>query len=322
MEKLSVSHSPHIAHEDTSRGIMLDVIIALIPLVVAGYYTFGLNSIFVVAVSVVTAILSEFICCKIMKRPNSIRDLSAVVTGIILALNLPPEFPLWMTAVGSAIAIVVVKMMFGGLGHNFANPAITARLVLLVSFPTAMSQWTAPKGAAGKIVTSATSGEAVDILTGATPLSNTAIEGGYYGYKQLFFGQIPGCIGETFSLLIIIGFLYLILRKVISPVIPLSMVGSVALFSWIAGQDPLYMILSGGLLFGAVFMATDYVTSPTGWKGQLIFGIGCGAITFIIRYFGNLPEGVSYAILLMNLLVPYINRLTIPKPFGWEGAKK
>lgn len=322
MEKLSVSHSPHIAHEDTSRGIMLDVIIALIPLVVAGCYTFGWHSAAVVAVSVITAVLSEFICCKIMKRPNSIKDLSAVVTGVILALNLPPQFPLWMTAVGSAVAIVVIKMMFGGLGHNFANPAITARLVLLVSFPAAMSTWTAPKGAAGKIVSSATSGEVIDILTGATPLSTTAIEGGYYGYKQLFLGQIPGCIGETFSLLIIIGFLYLVLRKVISPVIPLSMVGSVALLSWIAGQDPLYMILSGGLLFGAVFMATDYVTSPTGWKGQLIFGIGCGAITFVIRFFGNLPEGVSYAILLMNLLVPYINRITIPKPFGWEGAKK
>ncbi len=324
MEKLTVSHSPHITHEDTSRGIMLDVIIALIPLCIAGCITFGWYSAVLIAVCVVSAVVAEFICCKIMKRPNSIGDLSAVVTGIILALNLPPELPFWMAIIGSVVAIVVVKQMFGGLGHNFANPAITARIVLLVSFPVAMSTWTAPL-VGPKIeetVTSATTGGAVDVLTGATPLSQTALEGGYYSYKYLLLGQTPGCIGETFSLLIIISFLYLLLRKVITPVIPLSMVGTVALCSVLAGQDPLYMILSGGLLFGAVFMATDYVTSPTGWKGQLIFGLGCGLITFIIRYFGNLPEGVSYSILVMNLFVPYINKLTLPKPFGWEGGKK
>ncbi len=322
MEKLSVSHSPHITHEDTSHGIMLDVIIALLPITVAGCLIFGWGSLTVIASCVIAAVLAEYICCKIMKRPNSIKDLSAVVTGLILALNLPPELPFWMAAIGSIIAIVVVKQMFGGLGHNFANPALTARIALLVSFPAAMSKWTAPAGATSELVSSATSGGEVDILTGATPLSATALEGGYYSYKQLFMGQVPGCLGETFSLLIIIGFLYLVLRRVITPVIPVAFVGSVALFSWIAGQDPLYMILSGGLLFGAVFMATDYVTSPTGWKGQLIFGLGCGIITFVIRYFGNLPEGVSYSILLMNLLVPYINRLTLPKPFGWEGKKK
>lgn len=322
MEKLTVSHSPHITHEDSSKGIMLDVIISLVPLCIAGCITFGWYSAVLIAVCVATAVVAEFICCKIMKRPSSIGDLSAIVTGIILALNLPPELPWWMAIVGSAVAIVVVKQMFGGLGHNFANPAITARIVLLVSFPAAMSTWTAPIGATGKVVSSATTGGAVDILTGATPLSTTALSGDYYSYKQLLMGQTPGCIGETFSLLIIISFLYLVLRRVITPVIPLSMVGSVALLSFIAGQDPLYMILSGGLMFGAVFMATDYVTSPTGWKGQLIFGLGCGIITFVIRYFGNLPEGVSYSILLMNLLVPYINRLTLPKPFGWEGNKK
>ncbi len=310
MEKLIVSQSPHIQHEDSSKGIMLDVIIALLPITVAGCLIFGWMSALVVLTCVVTAVIAEYVCCKVMKRSNSIGDLSAVVTGLILALNLPPELPLWMAAIGSVVAIVVVKMMFGGLGHNFANPAITARIVLMVSFPAAMTDWVSPSGFEST-VTSAT-----DVNTVATPL---ATEG--YSYGQLFMGQIPGCIGETFSLLIIISALYLIARRVISPVTPVSMVAVVALMSWIFGEDPLYMILSGGLLFGAVFMATDYVTSPINWKGKLIFGIGCGLITFVIRHFGYLPEGVSYSILIMNLFVPYINKVTTPKPFGWEGAK-
>ncbi len=310
MEKLAVSQSPHIQHEDSSRSIMFDVIIALLPAAVAGCVLFGWYAALVILTCVVTAVLSEYICCKIMKRSNSIGDLSAVVTGIILALNLPPELPLWMAAIGSIIAIVVVKMLFGGLGHNFANPAITARIALLVSFPSAMTTWVAPIGLETNI-TSAT-----DVNTVATPLATDG-----YSYGQLFMGQVPGCIGETFKLLIILGALYLIVRRVISPVTPLAMVGSVALISWIFGDDPLYMVLSGGLLFGAVFMATDYVTSPINWKGKLIFGIGCGLITFVIRHFGYLPEGVSYSILLMNLLVPFINKITTPKPFGWEGSK-
>ncbi len=310
MEKLSVSHSPHIQHEDSSKGIMLDVIIALLPATVAGCILFGWYAALVLVTSVVSAVLAEFVCCKVMKRPNSTGDLSAVVTGLLLGLNLPPELPLWIAAIGSVVAIVVVKMMFGGLGHNFANPAITARIVLLVSFPTAMTTWTLPLGVENA-VTSAT-----DVNTVATPLANNG-----YTYAQLFMGRIPGCIGETFSLLIIIGGLYLVARRVISPVTPLSIVGTVALMSWIFGEDPLYMILSGGLLLGAVFMATDYVTSPINWKGKLIFGVGCGLITFVIRHFGYLPEGVSYAILLMNLFVPFINKITVPKPFGWEAAK-
>lgn len=321
MEKLSVSHSPHIQHVDSSRGIMADVVIALLPTTIAGCILFGWYSALVLVTCVVTAVLAEFVCCKIMKRPNSIGDFSAIVTGLILGLNLPPELPLWMAAIGSVVAIVVVKMMFGGLGHNFANPAITARIVLLVSFPTAMTTWTAPKG----VVLPEITGASVDATTVATPLSDAAIEtaaqGGGYSYTQLLMGRIPGCIGEVFSALIIIGALYLIARRVISPVTPLAMVGTVALMSLIFKEDPLYMILSGGLLFGAVFMATDYVTSPINWKGKLIFGIGCGLVTFVIRHFGHLPEGVSYAILLMNLFVPFINKITTPKPFGWEAAK-
>ena len=310
MEKLSVSHSPHIQHEDSSRGIMLDVIISLLPVSVAGCILFGWSAFWVLLTTTVSAVVTEYVCRKVMKRSNTIGDLSAVVTGLILGLNLPPELPLWMAAIGSIVAIVVVKQMFGGIGHNFANPAITARIVLLVSFPSAMTSWVAPLGTE-QIVTGAT-----DATSMATPLTTDA-----YSYTQLFMGQVPGCIGETFSLLIILGALYLIIRRVIMPTIPVTMVGTVALMSWIFGEDPLYMILSGGLLFGAVYMATDYVTSPINWKGHIIFGVGCGLITFVIRHFGHMPEGVSYAILLMNLLVPYINKIMTPKPFGWEVKK-
>lgn len=309
MDRLTVSSSPHIRHQDSSKGIMFDVIISLLPLTVAACIMYGWYSLLLVAVTVAAAVLSEYICCKVMKRRNSIYDLSAVVTGLILALNLPPHLPLWMAAIGSVIAIVVVKMMFGGIGHNFANPAITARIALLVSFPSAMTAWVAPKGA--EVITGAT-----DATSMATPLTTDG-----YSYAQLFMGRIPGSLGETFKFLIVLAFLYLVIRRVISPVIPLVTVGTVALMSVIFGLDPLYMILSGGLLFGAVFMATDYVTSPINWKGHIIYGVGIGVITFLIRRFGYLPEGVSYAILLMNLFVPYINRMTAPKPFGWEAKK-
>lgn len=309
MDRLTVSSSPHIRHEDSSKGIMFDVIISLLPLTVAACIMYGWYALLLTAVTVVAAVVSEYICCKVMKRKNSIYDLSAVVTGLILALNLPPHLPLWMAVIGSVIAIVVVKMMFGGIGHNFANPAITARIALLVSFPSAMTAWVVPKGA--EVITGAT-----DATSMATPLTTDG-----YSYTQLFMGRIPGSLGETFKFLIVLAFLYLVIRRVISPVIPLVTVGTVALMSVIFGIDPLYMILSGGLLFGAVFMATDYVTSPINWKGHIIYGVGIGALTFLIRRFGYLPEGVSYAILLMNLFVPYINRITAPKPFGWEAKK-
>lgn len=322
MEKLLVTPSPHLSHGDSTRSIMADVLIALLPASVAGCIIFGWYSALVILTCVASAVLAEFVCRKIMKRPNTIGDLSAAVTGLLLALNLPPEIPLWIAAIGSIIAIVVVKQMFGGIGHNFANPAITARIVLLVSFPTAMTTWKAPFGSSGEVTSSATTGEVIDVLTSATPLSETALDGGYYSYTQLLFGQTPGCIGETFALLLILGGLYLVARRVISPVTPLCFIGTVALCSYLAGEDPLYMILSGGLMLGAIFMATDYATSPTNWRGKIIFGIGCGLITFVIRYFGYLPEGVSYAILLMNLFVPYINKITAPRPFGWEAAKR
>lgn len=303
MGKLFVSSSPHLRQADTTRGIMLDVMIALFPLAVCGVVFFGFHAALLIAVCVTSAVIAEYLWCKAVKKPASLLDLSAIVTGLLLSFNLPASLPLWMGALGSAIAIVVVKQMFGGLGQNFANPAITARIVLMVSFPTAMTTYTAPF---------------TDAVTSATPLSGEVPT----SLPQLLLGTHAGCIGETSALLILAGGLYLVLRKVISPVIPLAFIVSAMALSLVLGDDPLRAIFSGGLLLGAVFMATDYVTSPPNFWGRIIFGVGCGVITVTIRHFGNLPEGVSFSILLMNILVPHIIRLTAQKPFGWEGAKK
>ena len=256
-----------------------------------------------IAVCVASAVLSEFLWNKALKKPNSLGDLTAVVTGLLLALNLPSSLPVWMAALGSAIAIIVVKQMFGGLGHNFANPAITARIVLMVSFPAAMTKFFEPFSMT---------------VSSATPLAG----GAEYTLRELFFGMHAGTIGETSVVMLVIGGLYLVMRRVISPIIPVSFIGTVFVFSWVLGANPIQAIFSGGLLLGAIFMATDYVTSPTFNWGKLIFGIGCGIITVVIRQFASLPEGVSYSILVMNLLVPHINSLTMPKPFGWEADKK
>lgn len=303
MQKMNISSSPHITNKENTSGIMLDVIFALLPATICGIYFFGFHALLIIAVSVASAVVSEYIWCRAIKKEPSLRDLSAIVTGLLLALNLPPTLPLWMAAVGSAIAIIVVKQMFGGLGHNFANPAITARITLMVSFPTAMTTFVDPFSAA-------------DTISTATPLSGsqevaTDITG-------LFFGNYPGCIGETSALLLLAGGVYLILRRVITPEIPLAFMASAAGLALILGDDPIRTLLSGGLIIGAIFMATDYVTSPQSRPGKIIFGIGCGLITVIIRHFGNLPEGVSFSILLMNILTPHINRLTTPKPFGME----
>ena len=309
MDKKLVNHSPHILSKTTTSGIMLDVLIALTPATLAGFVLFGPRAILLVAVSILSALVSEFVCCKIMKRPVSIGDLSAAVTGLLLALNLPSTLPIWMAAIGSAVAIVVVKMMFGGLGSNFANPAIVGRIVLMVSFTKYMTtSWVQPFSWF----------TGVDAITTATPL---AAETGTYTYKQLLLGLHGGCIGEVSAILLILGGLYLVLKKVIKPYIPLSFILTVALFSWALGLDPLYAILSGGVMLGAIFMATDYVTSPHNALGGIIFGLGCGIFTVVIREFGGLPEGVSYSILLMNLLTPHIENLTRRKPFGWEARK-
>lgn len=300
---LTVSSSPHLHSDFSTTGIMLDVIIALIPAAVYGTVIFGLKAALMIAVCIVSAVLSEFIWNKALKKQNSLGDLSAVVTGLLLALNLPSSLPVWMAALGSAIAIIVVKQMFGGIGHNFANPALTARIVLTVSFPAAMTRFLEPF---------------TDTVSSATPLADSV----GYSVRELLFGMHGGSIGETSALMLTLGGIYLILRRVISPIIPVSFIGTVFIFSLIIGADPIKAILSGGLILGAFFMATDYVTSPTFKWGKLIFGIGCGVITVVIRNFAALPEGVSYAILVMNLLVPHINTLTGPKPFGWEAESK
>lgn len=308
MELKKVGHSPHVLHEDSTAGIMLDVIIALIPATLMGFVLFGPHAILLVFTTVAVAMLSEFLCCKALRRPSSLKDLSAVVTGLLLGLNLPPQLPVWMAAIGAATSIVVVKMMFGGIGQNFANPAIVGRIVLMVSFAKQMTTWMQPFVWFTK----------VDAVSTATPLATTGSEP---DYLQLLLGLHGGCIGETCAALLLLGGIYLVIRRVITPTIPLCFIGTVFLLSEVFGRDPLAAILSGGLMLGAIFMATDYVTTPAGFLGQVIFGIGCGFFTVVIRLFATLPEGVSYSILLMNLLTPLIERVTVRKPFGWEARK-
>lgn len=305
-KKLTVSASPHVRSPHTATGIMLDVIIALIPALIAAVVIFGTQVLLVTLVCVGSAVLSEYLCRKVMKRHQTIGDLSAVVTGLLLAFNLPVSVPLWIAALGSIIAIVVVKQMFGGIGQNFVNPALAARIILLVSFPSKMTGWT------------------LDGVTTATPLaslkSGEVISAELPSMVDMLLGKHGGCLGEVCSVALILGGIYLIVRKVISPAIPLSYIGTVAVFMLLAGKGSLeftaYQLLSGGLLIGAIFMATDYTTSPVSFKGKIIFGIGCGLITAAIRVFGGYPEGVSFSIIIMNILVPHIERLTTAKPFG------
>lgn len=307
--KLSVGSSPHLKGKDTTQRIMLDVIIALVPALIMSIVYFGISALLLTVVCVVTAVLAEYLSRKVMKRNNTISDLSAVVTGLLLALNLPSTLPLWMGAFGSVVAIVVVKQFFGGLGQNFVNPAISARIILMLCFAGAMTNWVTP----------------FDGVTSATPLSTlSGGEGTLPKLWQMFIGFRGGSMGETCSLALILGGLYLVIRKVISPVIPLTFIGTVFVCSLFKGFEfALYSILSGGLMLGAIFMATDYVTSPITKLGKVIYGIACGLITVLIRFWGALPEGVSYAILLMNILTPHIDNLTLPKPFGFkkEGKK-
>lgn len=314
-KKFIVSSSPHLRSGASTQKIMLDVIIALLPAAVASCIIFGLSALLVIAVCVFSCVVSEYICRKVMKRPNTIGDLSAVVTGILLAFNLPADINLFIAAFGGIVAIVVVKQMFGGIGQNFVNPALTARIVLMSSFPANMSGtgWIAPFWY--KINP--------DAITSATPLGLLA-EGNAEqipSYLDMFLGARSGCLGETCALALILGGIYLIARKVISPIIPVCYIGTCAVFSLLCGRDVLLDLLAGGLFLGAIFMSTDYTTSPIHYKGKIIFGIGCGLLTMLIRVFGALPEGVSFSIILMNILVPLIERVTRPKPFGKEPEK-
>ena len=322
MKKLLVSASPHIHSPETTTGVMGDVLISLLPALVMAVVWFGSRALVLTAVCIGTAVLAEWLSRRVMKRTNTLGDLSAVVTGLILALNLPASLPLWMAAIGSVVAIVVVKQMFGGIGQNFVNPAMTARIILMVSFPTAMARWTAP-------LVSAWSADAV---TTATPMASLAASSGgnlsadLPSLWQMLVGYHGGSMGEVCALALLVGGVYLIIRRVISPIIPTAYIGTVAVWMLLAGHGDLrfvaYELLGGGLLLGAFFMATDYATSPITAKGKWIFGIGCGIITSVIRLYGSLPEGVSFSIILMNILVPHIERLTLPRAFGAEKEKK
>lgn len=314
-KKLTVSASPHLRSSKTTTAIMLDVIISLIPALIAAVFIFGPRVLAVTATTVISCVLSEYISRKVMKRSNTIGDLSAVVTGIILAFNLPVSLPLWMAAVGGIVAIVVVKQFFGGIGQNFANPAITARIILLLSFGKAMGDWTVPLS------------WKTDAVSGATPLALLGTENADLPSKlDMLLGLRGGCLGETCAVALLIGGIYLVVRKIISPAIPLSFIGTVAVIMLIKGHGDLnfltYELLGGGLLLGAIFMATDYSTSPLNFKDKIVFGIGCGLLTSVMRLFTPMAEGVSFAILLMNLLVPHVERLTAPKPFGTQKEKK
>ncbi|MFU0825296.1 RnfABCDGE type electron transport complex subunit D [Clostridium sp.] len=308
----TVSSSPHIRDNNSVQSIMRDVIIALLPATAAGIYYFKLSAFLVVLTSVIACVASEFVWCKVTKSPNTTKDLSAVVTGMLLAFNVPPTLPLWMIVVGSVFTMIVVKALFGGIGQNIVNPALAGRAFLLASYPVAMTTWTNP----------------VDGVTGATPLAilkgAEATGAALPSIGQAFMGQIGGCIGETSALALLIGFAYLLYRRVITWHIPVVYIGTVFVLGMIMGRSPLgglYEIMAGGLMLGAIFMATDYTTSPMTTKGQVVFALGCGILTSIIRQFGGYPEGVSYSILIMNLIVPLIDRKFRPRVFGTGEAK-
>ena len=310
MKKLIVSTSPHIKSPVTTQNIMLDVLIALAPATVMAVVLFGLRALLIIGVCVVTAVVSEFIFNLINKRKQTVLDLSATVTGLLLALNLPLTATVWQCIVGSIFAIIVVKCLFGGLGHNFANPAITARIFLLLSFSTTIAGGTSP--------------QLVDFVASATPLA--AIKDGAThqlpSLLHMLIGLRGGAIGEVCSIALIVGYIYLVVKKVIHFETPLIFVATVFLLSWLIKGDitiALYQVLGGGLLLGAIFMATDYVTTPINRVGKMVFALGCGLITVLIRFYGNYPEGVSFSILLMNILSPYIEKLCKKKAFG--GAK-
>ena len=300
-----VTCSPHIRHQDTTQSIMRDVLIALAPALVWAVINFGVRPLLVVAVCVIFAVGAEYVFEKGCKRPITISDLSAAVTGVILAFNLPVGIPLWQAAFGAIVAIVVVKQLFGGIGQNFANPAITARIVMLISFASPMTDWVTGYP---------------DAVAGATPLTLVAQGQPTPSVMKMAIGQIGGCIGEVSSVALLIGFAYLLYRKVITWHITVSFIGTVAVLALLMGQNVGVHLFAGGLMLGAIFMATDYSTSPQTDKGRIIFGIGCGCITMLIRVFGNYPEGVSFAILLMNIITPHISNLTMSKPIG--GAAK
>ena len=306
--KLIVTAAPHITSADSTQKIMQRVCIALVPTLIASVFIFGINSLILTAITVAACVFFEWGYCKMVGREVPIADFSAVVSGLLLAFNLPASLPWWMAIVGAFIAIVIVKQLFGGMGYNFANPAIVARIALAVGFASRMASYPKPENG-------------IDALASATPLA-VFDQLGSSEYVTLLLGNHGGVLGETCAITILIGGIYLIATKVISPVIPVTYLATVAVLSLVAGRDPIVQLLSGGLMLGAFFMATDYVTSPTTNKGKIIFGLGLGIITCAIRFLGTMNEGVSFAILLMNLLVPYIEVNTRQDKLGIAKVKK
>lgn len=327
MQLLTVSPSPHVRSGMTTQKIMGLVLLALLPAAVCGVIFFGIRALLLMLFCILISMATEAICQKLMKKPVTISDGSAALTGLLLALNLPATLPLWKAAVGCIFAIAVVKQLFGGLGCNFANPAITGRVFLLLSFGGDMTTWVKPFYYQGNnfIVKLLMDNPRIpDGVTGATPLAS-----GNANLLDLFLGNVGGSLGETSALALLIGGIFLLVMGIISWHTPVAYLGGLAvleLFYTIAtgGEmtDVLYALLSGGVILGAFFMATDYVTTPITGTGKLIFGLGCALLTFVIREFANMPEGCSFSILLMNLLTPYIDKLTMTHPFGAKPAVK
>ena len=321
-KRFAVSAAPHIFSKDSTTILMMDVIAALMPTVFAGIWLFGWNAARVIIICVVSCVGFEFLSEVLFHRPITVNDLSAVVTGIILAMNVPSTAPWWMLVVGSAVAILLVKQLFGGIGDNFVNPAITARAVMLASWPALMSAsaYVTPFDA----VSSATPLSIFQQLAdaGANAVSGATVNGLVVPTTlDMFIGRIPGCIGEVSKIAILLGLAFLLIRKTITWHIPVTMIASFMLFTWLFGGDPLQGVLIGSVLFGAVFMATDYVTSPMTHTGQMIFAAGAGLLIALIRAFGGYPEGTTYAILIMNILTPLIDRVTRGRIYGEVKAR-
>lgn len=302
-----VSSSPHVRTKETTKNIMFDVAIAMVPATIWGIYQFGVKALLILLVTVLSCVLSEFVYESLMGRPVTVTDGSALVTGMILALNMPPSIPLWMPFLGGIFAIIVVKQLYGGLGQNFMNPALAARCFLLISFAGSMSSFIDP---------------VTDAVSGATPLAAMRA-GSSVDLAAMVVGRIPGTIGEVSVIALLIGAAYMVFKKVISLRIPLTYIGTFTVFTFLfGGMDASYtlaQICGGGLIFGAFFMATDYVTSPITVKGQYVFGVILGVLTGVFRLWGASPEGVSYAIILSNIFVPLIEKVTLPRAFGKEG---
>lgn len=297
---LYISTAPHVRSSQNTRSLMGDVLIALLPTTIAGIYYFGLNAALVCIIATASAILFEYLWQKLTHKTVRIGDLSAAVTGLLIGLNLPPTAPWWLPIIGSGFAIILVKQLFGGIGDNFVNPALAARGIMLASWPVRMTAFVLPT-----------------YLSGADAVSSSTVLSGYEAsYMDMFLGNIPGCIGEVCKAAILLGFIYMLVRKVITWRIPVTFLAVVFVFTAILGGDPVQAILCGGVMLGAVFMATDYTTSPMSAKGQLIYAAGCGIIVVIIRNFCNYPEGVTYAILVMNIVTPLLDKYVKPRLYG------